>query len=1233
MTRTTAIRKWNPVSKSELVPTNHWPLLLPPLLLFCVFSVHAQIDMGGVTGTVKDPSGAVVPGAQCTLTNIHTGVSQRVNSTSTGTYTFEAVPIGTYDLRVTMSGFKEYLLTGVLVQIQKVVTADVKLQLGAVSQQVTVTSAAPLLEAQDATVGMTINSAAIADLPLVNNNWDSLPQLAPGTTTTNGAAANSGNDAMVNGDYWNNMDFRLNGIDDNLDIVGGLNLTPVPGSIEEIGLQAANSSAQFGFQTGEVINVVLRSGTNQLHGSLFEYLHTTDFNANSWANNHNHVAITPDHQNQFGGTIGGPVYIPGIYDGRNRTFFFADYQGDRQVLPVSWTTTVPTLAMQQSGFTNLQTLITDHSGDDPRDALGRLFPHGTVLDPATTRQIPANGLDPITGLTGTPGAYVRDPFYDCSAGSCPADNYQPGGPLTGITNFTTPGEESLLNILPASRIDPNAVALLRLLPDPTTTGMVNDYYVAKTRTVPYNQYDIRIDELLNSNNRLTGTFSQYLYYASPSAPYSIPADGALDTDYSTNLNEEMASLTYTHIFSPTLTNALIVGYNRHYAFEDNPDGDIAGEPAQFGIQGVQPGPGNGGMPAITVAGITAYGSRRYMPDTSANATQDYTDNLTKLYGGHMLKFGFEYLHLRSNVSSAQYPRGSFDFSGQYSDVPNKNSGFLGIADMVLAPTTTLVPAYGGISDLGGLSSYNASNVNMHNDNFRNIWGAYAQDRWKVTPFLTVNYGGRWDYFSPYGDKNGELASFDMAGGNGDTGTFITSVRGCLAPESASFTSILAAYNISTECMPNSYVYKTPLFNFSPRVGFDYRIRPRLVVRAGYSLIKGDLAISNYLSSNYPFVYTLDSPSTNSQLPLELANSSSPTGYVVPTFENVFNYVNYNSPLSVNADNIGTMSYQFNYKIGYNENANLAVQWQFTNHDSIQVGFVGNYARHLTETGSHNDPTELLPPGVNEDNYVPMPDIGRGSYYTSSDGMSSYNSLQVTYEHRFQQGLNLQANYTWGKCMTLDANQLGAGFRGEWLKGFGTHPDYTLCSADAAQVIHSSAELALPVGRNQRFLNHMNIFEDAAIGGWQFNYIYTYQSGQPVSIGCPVATSTGFGCDANLVPDENPYAGPHNSSDFYNIKAFSQPPTVTTIGQMDFAPLGSAPYQVRGSGFYNIDASMFKGFRFRRYDFILRADAFNLLNNAQFATPGQLNFTDATQFSAFTGTRSSRTMDVAANLRF
>ena len=583
-------------------------------LLVCILALatsvsrlSAQVATGRITGRVTDSTGAVVAGATVSLTSDTTSVVQTVRTGGSGDYVFEAVNPGSYTLKVVAPGFAQYTQQGIQAHIQDNLTIDVKLAVGTVGQQVSVSAAVtPLLQEEDASVGQTIDEEQVNNMPLQSRDWTTLGLLSAGASTT---AGSSNAEFNVNGGDWTQNDFRLDGIDDNVEIYGGGDIqgasgnngytqfVPPPDAIQEFKLQSSNFSAEFGHSAGAIVNAALKSGTNGLHGDLWEYVRNTVFNANDYFANQTIHRVPPIIRTSSAARSAALFTSPSSITARTRPSSSSTIRAPgsirrRPVPPVS----------QVSGCTAaispISRIIFSLVSGTKTDALGRVYPLATILDPATTRMVAAGATDPVSGLANTTSSavYVRDPFFT-------------NGSVAGITNFT--GYSQYLNILPQGRLDPNAVKLLGLYPNPTPgrTSFPN-YYQFAAGTNNINQYDVRIDENISTKDIIFGVFnrSNETVYAPPYLPGYAEGQNYGDGD------EEGPRygivLGYTHVFTPTLTNEFHIGFLHTIERLNGVYGNTPGIPAQFGIPGVPQTPGNGGLPPINITGLTGHGSSR-----------------------------------------------------------------------------------------------------------------------------------------------------------------------------------------------------------------------------------------------------------------------------------------------------------------------------------------------------------------------------------------------------------------------------------------------------------------------------------------------------------------------------------------------------------------------------------------------------------------------------------------------
>jgi hypothetical protein len=389
------------------------------------------------------------------------------------------------------------------------------------------------------------------------------------------------------------------------------------------------------------------------------------------------------------------------------------------------------------------------------------------------------------------------------------------------------------------------------------------------------------------------------------------------------------------------------------------------------------------------------------------------------------------------------------------------------------------------------------------------------------------------------------------------------------------------------------------------------------------------AVETY--SDFPFFqFGLNYPNLTPEAPVTFPNGS------IGTLETGLTGI----PLTSQAVEPGGVYFigeDYKMKTPYTQGYNLTLQYQFGRNDTIQAGYIGNTVHHLGTYTNPNTPREILPPGLNPFLYSPCPDFS-GAFYSTFSGNSHYNGLQTNYEHRFGQGLTVLANFTWSKCLSDTIDFLAAtsitNYRAPYLPGSGPHGDYGPCDFDVQKVVHISGSYERPLGRGRKILNSYGPVVDAIVGGWDANWILTLQDGQPGTIPCAITTTSGFGCYANRVPRQDIYAGSHDVNQWLNPAAFANPPVATTIGQIDYRPLGGSPGQYRGPGFHRLDFSLFKQFRLsERFRMEFRSEFFNLTNHPNFSNPGfslgngvppgSLNYLDTTNFSRITSTRDGQ----------
>ena len=597
--------------------------------------LSGQTTTGSIVGTVTDPSGAVIGAASITITNMDTNISVKATTDQSGNYVVTPLAIGRYSVTVEAAGFKKSVRTDITVNVQDRVRVDAALEVGAVTDTVEVQAAAPLLQTDTSYLGQVVNSKEIVDLPLNGRYFTRLAVLTAGTAPTpNGARDEKTGGFSSNGvrPYQNN--YLLDGVDNNSlseDLVSDQSFVigPPPDAISEFKVQTNSMSAEFGRSGGAVLNVTIKSGTNDLHGTVYEFLRNSALDAKNFFDSPTDP-IPPFKLNQFGFSTGAPVLIPKVYNGKNRTFFFFDYQGTRIRTGHTFLASVPPESWRGGDFSGYAPIF------DPLTTT--VQSDGTVTrQPFTNNQIPSNRFDPIA--------------------------------------------KKLIDQFP----NPNVAGAV------STAGVANNFLSSPSEPDDTNQFDVRIDHRISDSDSIFGRFSLSNQKLTPPSPIPPPLDGQAFTSGDFLNRPRNVVITETHIFTPRTVNELRLGYtrNRSERLQFNSDKNLS---ADLGLPGIPFGPTNGGLPAFVIDDLTGFGSSTYQPTVEVQNVYHIVDSLSLVRGRHTIKIGAE-VKPRVNFTILQppSPRGYFDFNGNFTRYPDPdpthplnitNTG-LGTADFLL----------------------------------------------------------------------------------------------------------------------------------------------------------------------------------------------------------------------------------------------------------------------------------------------------------------------------------------------------------------------------------------------------------------------------------------------------------------------------------------------------------------------------------------------------------------------
>jgi hypothetical protein len=1140
----------------------HFGLRIALLTLICAGALFAQRDLGTLVGTVTDPSGGVVIGAKVVITELETGQVYEILTNTSGEFVRPALKPATYSVTVTAAGFRKAQEQGILLRAGERTAIIIKLTVGDATQTIEVQAAAPLLQTEGTQVGAALNTKTLTDVPLGGQrNFAYLARLSPGVVPAESGARDANNGGFsANGVRSNGQNnFLLNGVDNNINTIDFLNQTsyavgPSVEAISEITVLTNGYNAEYGRAAGGVINVNLKSGTNQLHGSLFEILQNKQLDANSWNNNSAGAPRGPFVDNQFGATAGGPII-------KNKLFIFGDYQATRIAtsggsvggLGRSGFLTIPTAAFKNGDFSSLlggPVTINDANGNPVT------VQKGAIYDPKST----------VYNAAGTPISRL---------------------PFSG-------------NIIPKSLWDPAFAKIMALYPSTnqaiiTGNAPARDFYFSSPGSQITDQGDGRVDYRLSDKDSLFGSISWSNTGKTSGSPFPGPIDGAdfngaQEADLSRN-----AQMSYTRVWSPSILSETRVGFTRLVTSRlgANPTADLF---SQFGIGGYNPtnaAANNGGLPQIGISGYQQTGANDWIPTKEFNNVWDFIQNVAISRGSHSLKFGAEYRTIKFPFFQVPDPHGNIGYSGNETAFPTNNSQ---TGDAIASAL------------LGQIDSGNISTTNFISSQ-KVAYGFYAQDDWKVTSKLTVNLGLRYELWSPIDERFARQANFNLD----NLTLYIPKGPNQDAPLPPNFSTAFPTVKVERGTVPSTLV-PWDKFDIGPRIGLAYRVFDKTVIRAGYGMFYGgeeNQGGSPNRGEGVPFNETVNltrAPGVSSFVgvsdPACTASGVNcnyfPNGLTGGYPTNVFSLP---APFSFRG-------VQNDFRNPLVQKWNLVVQRELPGAMSFEAGYEGNHQSHqlvlwnsdpCPNLGTTNTTTLTCDATRIIRGPVGSAVIGSGLSMTSTFGYGNYSALSGKLEKRFSKGLQFLTSYVWSHALANSGTPLSGA------TNFGI-PDptnfasgYSSAAWDIRHSFTTAFVYELPFGRGKRFGNNMNRAADIIAGHWQTNGILTLRTGQPYTINGANCLGNWGKCLPDYVGNNSPNAAPSGgrvvgpTGTYFDISSYAVAAPLTG-GNLGLQSNTGPPTRT-------LDFSVFKDFRFtERMALQFRAEAINLANTPVYSTP-------------------------------
>jgi hypothetical protein len=1188
-------------------PKNLWSwsgvAILLALLAGSAPWINAQLATTTATlsGVVTDPSGAVLPKASATLSSAEKGINRSFIADAGGRYSFSQLPASTYTLIVKAKGFESYTQNGIVLNAGQSATQNIALTIGVETQSVTVTSDASNLNTDNANVAADIAAKQLVELPLNMRNVYGLATLNSSVSNSSegqmllGGGGPSTDDAdqdisFLNfaGGFFGTSAYMLDGSWDTDPEWGAVIFVPSVDAVQEFKVQNNSFTAQYGWSTGNVVNVVTKSGSNRFHGSGYEFYRNDALDANLWFSDHNGTPKQSLSRNQTGFSASGPLYIPGIYKQTEKTFLFGLFEHLTLSTPTADTYTVPDAKFRSGDFSEILGAATGN-----KDGLGRPILIGQIYDPRSARAITAGAVDAKTGLTANKTGIIRDPI--------------PGNILANLPGYV-----------------PDAVGakLLSYYPTPSGPGLTNNLFASGSAPANSNEYLIRVDHNFSDATRAYFRYSYKKEFKTGTAN-DWGSDPAGPGNARPNNRWGMAA-GLSEVFSPTFTMNVTSGVQIWHETSTNQSRGF--DTSTIGLPGYvfQNSPE---FPIVSVAGQSPLGPLTNETVTNHGPVGSVAVDLIKLAGKHTINFGFTGVELEDD--QANFYQTSMQFNGGFTSGPDPQSAS-GVASGNGVAQLLLGVLSGGSTG----TTYNPA-VASH------YLGGYIQDDWKPTQKFTLNLGFRYEVQTPttYRHNVGsvfnpnELNPVSYSVGKPYLGALQFLGVGNRDSYNPNYNNMAPRLGFSYQVRPNAVIHGGYGIFFPPAMTCCFEVdSDGFSASTGISTsLDGGITPNPAVTTSNPWPYGYNAITGNSLGEYQQLGNNAASNYRVRSSPYVQQWL-------LGVQYAITPNDQID--VNYVGNRGTRMITSYISHDQLNPQYLSMGTAALNAQVANpfygvikSSSCGLDQPTITESHLLsPYPQY---CYVQENDaplGFSDYNALQVNYNHRVSRGLTTLVSYTYSKFLDNVEGNNSWSYNGNSApaNNYNLAAEKSVDGGDVPQALVANYVYQIPVGRGKTFGSGMNRLSDSLIGGWELSQIIAFKQGIPIAISGNDIASYGGNPRPNY--SGNLHVSNPSLKEWFNTGAFSFAP---------YGTWGNTPRyfsNLRGPRYQNWDTSLDKNWAFKESMRIqFRAELFNTFNHPNFYSPSGTSYSGcdpnassscASSFGQITSAFPSRTIQMA-----